>query len=237
MLILFGFACLFCWILVKELPTNKSWTHWTMPLSGLTIAIDAGHGGPDGGAVSATGLIEKDVSLAVGLYLRDFLQQAGALVVMPRETDKDLADDDTKRMAMRKKEDLLRRMEYIRQKNANLLVSIHLNSFPEAKYDGAQTFFYTNHAENKRFAEAVQQELRAQLENTTRVAKYVDTVYILKSSHIPSVLVEVGFLSNQSEAERLGNAAYQRKLADAIYRGIIRFHTDRGAAQTERSGS
>ena len=62
-----------------------------LPLSGKTIALDAGHGGPDGGASSKEGVIEKDINLAITLQLRDYLQQAGALVVMTRETDTDLA--------------------------------------------------------------------------------------------------------------------------------------------------
>jgi N-acetylmuramoyl-L-alanine amidase len=158
--------------------------------------------------------------------LRDFLQQAGALVVMTRESDRDLANDDTKRMSHRKKEDLVRRMEFIKAKQASMLVSIHLNSFPVSKYNGAQTFYYTNHPANRTFAETMQNELRKQLENTTRVAKKVDNVYILKTSSIPSILVEIGFLSNDEEARQLANQQYQKKLADAMYRGIIRYSID-----------
>jgi N-acetylmuramoyl-L-alanine amidase len=215
-----------CWIFFKELPSSKTWTSWTMPLSGQTIALDAGHGGPDGGAVSPSGLVEKDVALSVALYLRDFLQQAGALVVMTRESDRDLADEGTKRMSHRKKEDLVRRIAFIKDKGAGTLVSIHLNSFPQSKYYGAQTFYYANHPQNRLYAETMQNELRKQLENTTRVAKQTDKVFILKSATIPSILVEIGFLSNQQESQLLADHRYQRKLADAMYRGIIRFYGD-----------
>src|SRR5206468_367881 len=61
-----------------ELPATKTWTYWTMPLSGKIIALDAGHGGPDGGARSKDGLSEKNVNLAITRYLRDYLQEAGA---------------------------------------------------------------------------------------------------------------------------------------------------------------
>ncbi len=220
------------WLLFKELPTSKTWTSWTMPLAGQTIALDAGHGGLDGGAVSPSGIIEKDIALSVSLFLRDFLQQAGAIVVMTRETDRDLASDEAKKIAKRKKDDLVKRLEYVKRKNASLLVSIHLNSFPDAKYRGAQTFYYTNHPNNQKFAETVQQELREQLENTSRVAKKVDTVFILKSSEIPSILIEVGFLSNLGETELLANTKYQQKLADAIYRGILRYHANGHVSRT-----
>jgi N-acetylmuramoyl-L-alanine amidase len=72
----------------------------------------------------------------------------------------------------------------------------------------------------------MQNEMRKQLENTTRVAKKVDNVYILKTSSIPSILVEIGFLSNDEEARQLANQQYQKKLADAMYRGIIRYSID-----------
>lgn len=216
------------WILFHELPTSKTWTTWTTPLAGQTIIIDAGHGGPDGGAVSPGGIIEKDISLSVALYLRDFLQQSGALVTMTRESDRDLSTDEGRRLSARKREDLRLRSELINQKDANMLISIHLNSFPIAKYSGAQTFFTDKHPINRTFAEIVQRELREQLANTNRVAKKVDTVYILNRSKIPSVLIEVGFLSNEREASMLASSKYQRSLADAIYRGVMRYHATAG---------
>src|SRR5690625_2868362 len=73
---------------------HPTFQYWSTPLSGAIIAIDAGHGGPDGGAVSKSGIIEKDINLAIALYLRDFLQEAGAVVVMTREKDEDLADEN-----------------------------------------------------------------------------------------------------------------------------------------------
>jgi N-acetylmuramoyl-L-alanine amidase len=82
-------------------------------------------------------------------------------------------------------------------------------------------------------AETMQNELRQQLENTTRVAKKVDHVFILKSSKIPSILIEIGFLSNDSESLRLANSNYQRKMADAIYRGILRYHTMEHVSKSE----
>ena len=74
-----------------EAPDRSSWMAWSLPLTGTVIAIDPGHGGKDGGAVSSTGnVVEKEVTLAISMYLRDFLQQSGAFVVMTREEDKDV---------------------------------------------------------------------------------------------------------------------------------------------------
>lgn len=103
-------------IYAYKLPATETWTEWTQPLAGKTIALDAGHGGPDGGASSKSGVIEKDINLIISLYVRDYLQQAGAIVVMTREMDKDLANPDTKGYSKRKTEDLLKRAEFVIQK-------------------------------------------------------------------------------------------------------------------------
>ncbi|ASA24332.1 N-acetylmuramoyl-L-alanine amidase CwlD [Paenibacillus donghaensis] len=213
-------------IIAYDMPTARTVNYWSLPLSGKVIALDAGHGGPDGGAVSRDGLIEKDINLAVTLYLRDYLQQAGAIVVMTREGDYDLAQDETKGYARRKTEDLKQRVRSIEEKDADLFISVHMNSIPSGRWSGAQTFYYPNHGDNKAIAEFIQDELRVTLENTERVAKTVNTVYLLKALRIPSVLVEVGFLSNPEESLLLGSDIYQRKVATSIYRGILRYASE-----------
>ncbi|ALS26208.1 N-acetylmuramoyl-L-alanine amidase [Paenibacillus sp. 32O-W] len=211
-------------LLTQEMPVSRTWTYWTLPLSGKTIAIDAGHGGVDGGAVSKQGVIEKDLNLAIALYLRDYLQQAGAIVIMTRETDNDLADTATRPIAKRKTEDLLKRVQFVKEHDANMLVSIHMNSMPSARWKGAQTFYYPNHPDNRLLATLIQEEIKRNLENTNRVASKVNTVYLLRAlDDIPAALVEVGFLSNPGEAERLADAEYQRQVAASIYQGILRY--------------
>src|SRR5690606_31164889 len=97
-------------VLSQQTAPENRWTYWTLPLSGKTIVIDAGHGGVDGGAVSKQGLIEKDLNLAIALQLRDYLQQSGAVVVLTREGDYDLADDGVRSYSKRKTADLLQRV-------------------------------------------------------------------------------------------------------------------------------
>ncbi|WNR44249.1 N-acetylmuramoyl-L-alanine amidase CwlD [Paenibacillus roseipurpureus] len=211
-------------IYAYELPTTKTWSDWTLPLSGKTIALDAGHGGPDGGAESKDGVIEKDINLAITLQLRDYLQQAGAVVVLTRETDTDLAESGTKGYSKRKTQDLHNRANLIQENNADLFLSIHLNSIPSEKWRGAQTFYYLNNPNNPNLAALIQAELRRNLENTDRVAKLADkTVYLLKTLKIPSALIEVGFLSNPEEAKLLADERYQKMLAASVYQGILRY--------------
>ncbi|MEO3948021.1 N-acetylmuramoyl-L-alanine amidase CwlD [Gorillibacterium sp. CAU 1737] len=207
-----------------RLPSESVSTQWSLPLSGKVIAIDAGHGGPDGGAVSREGVVEKDVNLAVALYLRDYLQEAGALVVMTRETDTDLADSGTKGYSKRKTEDLVRRAQALNARQVDLFLTIHMNSIPSPRWSGAQAFYTENHPDNAALAALVQDEIRKNLANTDRVAKPVDkTVYLLKMMKVPSALVELGFLSNPEEARNLSQPSYQQKLAATVYQGILRY--------------
>ncbi|CAM4518282.1 N-acetylmuramoyl-L-alanine amidase [Paenibacillus endophyticus] len=212
-------------LLTQTMPSAKTWSYWTLPLSGKTIAIDAGHGGVDGGAVSKQGVIEKDLNLAIALYLRDYLQQAGAMVVMTREGDYDLATGDARAYSKRKTEDLKKRVALIKGSNPAAVISIHMNSIPSTKWSGAQTFFHpANHPDNRVLATFIQDEIKRNLENTTRVAATVKDVYVLKAiENIPTALVEVGFLSNPGESQRLADTEYQRQVAASIYEGVLRY--------------
>ncbi|UHA71738.1 N-acetylmuramoyl-L-alanine amidase CwlD [Paenibacillus sp. 481] len=211
-------------IMTAEMPAMKSWSYWTMPLSGTTIAIDAGHGGPDGGAVNRIGAIEKDINLAISLHVRDYLQQAGAIVVMTREGDYDLAQPDTKGYARRKAEDLKTRVHTIQSTKANLLVSIHMNSIASKRWSGAQTFYTKQNEDSERLAKLVQAEMQRNLQNTDRVSKPIDRkLYLMNSITIPAALIEVGFLSHAGEGRLLADAKYQHKVAASIYKGILRY--------------
>ncbi|MNO61261.1 Germination-specific N-acetylmuramoyl-L-alanine amidase precursor [compost metagenome] len=219
-----GLLAILVGIVAYEVPATKVWKYWSLPLAGVTIAIDPGHGGPDGGAVSKQGVIEKEINLAVALYLRDYLQQAGAIVVMTREEDRDLADENTKGYSKRKTEDLKRRVRFIEEHQAKIFVSIHMNAVPSSRWSGAQTFYSSNNGNSISLAELVQEELKRNLENTDRSAKQSDkSIYLLETLKMPAVLVEVGFLSNHGESALLSDEAYQRKVAASIYQGILRY--------------
>ena len=212
-------------LLTQRMAPASSWTYWTLPLSGKTIVIDAGHGGVDGGAISKQGLIEKDLNLAIALQLRDYLQQSGALVIMTREGDYDLASEGQRSYSKRKTEDLKKRVALIEEQQPAAVISIHMNSIPSSKWSGAQTFYHPNSiAESRTLATLIQNELRDNLQNTTRMAGEVTEVYLLKAlEKTPVALVEVGFLSNPGEASRLADSEYQRMVAASIYKGILRF--------------
>jgi N-acetylmuramoyl-L-alanine amidase len=224
LLYVIGLMSLFI-ILQYDFEEDDAWKMQSLPLSGQIIVLDPGHGGPDPGAVQGEA-IEKDISLNVSLKLRDYLQQQGALVVMTRETDIDLADKELKGYSRRKVQDLKRRLELINHSEAGFFASIHLNAIPSSKWKGAQTFYSGHFKESKRGAKFIQEELRRNLENTNREAKTSDSIYILKKSEIPGVLVEIGFLSNPTERELLRQEEYQEQVAASIYQGIMRYYTN-----------
>nr|WP_285850812.1 N-acetylmuramoyl-L-alanine amidase CwlD [Niallia circulans] len=208
-----------------DFSNDDSWDAWNLPLTGKVIIIDPGHGGPDGGA-GDNEVLEKDIALSVSLKLRDYLQEQGALVIMTREVDKDLASESTKGYRNRKVEDLKERISIINKSDADLFLSIHLNAIPSSKWSGAQTFYSSKQEGNDRAAKFIQDELIDNLENTTRKAKTLESVYILKYAERPGVLVEVGFLSNPQEKAKLMKEDYQEKIAASIYKGVNRFFTN-----------
>ncbi|WLR50999.1 N-acetylmuramoyl-L-alanine amidase CwlD [Bacillus tianshenii] len=213
-------------LIVSTWPTQNVWKTWNLPLSGQVIVLDAGHGGPDSGAVGSNDLLEKDVALNVTLYLRDYLQEAGALVYLTREEDEDLAAKSTKGYSKRKSEDLKKRVEVVNNSDADLFLSIHLNAIPSSRWHGAQTFYYPHFEESEVLSRFVQDEIKRNLENTNRYAKAINHVYLLKHAKVPGALVEVGFLSNPHERDLLAKEEYQDKLAASIYKGVLRFYTD-----------
>ncbi|TRZ36332.1 N-acetylmuramoyl-L-alanine amidase CwlD [Niallia circulans] len=226
-----GLILLF-FILQFDFSDDDSWDAWNLPLTGKIIIIDPGHGGPDGGAGDEE-VLEKDIALNVSLKIRDYLQEQGALVIMTREEDKDLAGEDVKGYRNRKVADLKERLNIINSSDADLFLSIHLNAIPSSKWSGAQTFFSPQLEDNEVAAKFIQAELTDNLENTTRKAKPLSSVYILKYAEKPGALVEIGFLSNPAEKQNLMNVDYQNKIAASVYKGVNRYFSNEDAIKGE----
>ncbi|SHN36563.1 N-acetylmuramoyl-L-alanine amidase CwlD [Gracilibacillus kekensis] len=223
---------LFLLIILIQYPMQNSmdsWQTWSLPLAGKTIVIDPGHGGVDGGAEASDDTQEKEITLTVSNMLKDYLQQAGAVVYLTREGDYDLAQDDTKGLSRRKTEDIQNRVAFIKEKEADLFLSIHLNALPDRRWKGAQTFFHPGREENEQLAKAIQNEIRRNLENTNREALAIQQVFLLKYAEATGALVEIGFLSNEEEKELLKSTSYQQKMAASIYEGILQHETNQAA--------
>lgn len=221
-----GLTILVFFIQLPVQQTETTWASWSLPLSGKTIVLDPGHGGPDGGAVGSDNTVEKDIALQVSKQLQRYLQQAGALVYLTREKDEDLAAEETKGLARRKSEDIRKRIAFIEEKRADFFLTIHLNALPSERWRGAQTFYYPKFDENSHLAKMVQAEIRRNMENTNREALEINGIYLLKHAEIPGALVEIGFLSNVEERELLKQEEYRESMAASIYQGILRYVTE-----------
>ena len=196
----------------------------SLPVSGKTIVIDAGHGVPDEGAQSSNGTTEAETNLKIALKLQNLLEQSGSSVVLTRSDENAIYDIDTKTLRQKKISDIKNRVKIGNESQADIFVSIHLNKIPQSQYDGWQTFYKEGSEEAKKLAESIQTNLNEAIQReNNRVAKTIDNVYIIKHVEIPTTIVECGFLSNPEEEKMLLEDGYQNKLAWGIYNGIIDF--------------
>jgi N-acetylmuramoyl-L-alanine amidase len=192
-------------------------------LPSRTIILDAGHGGEDPGAVSDySNIREKEINLDMALMVKDLLEKDSYKVILTRDADVLEYSAEAKNIIQKRKEDLLRRKKIMDESNADIVVSIHLNKFPQTQYHGAQTFFPPNSPESQKLATEIQNSIRLNVDNANERAALVkkDPIIILKNLKTTTVVVECGFLSNADEEKRLGSKDYQQKIASAIKLGI-----------------
>lgn len=190
------------------------------------VVIDAGHGGADPGKVGVDGSLEKDINLKIAKKLAAFLTAADVDVVLTRETDAGLYDEN---ISNKKVQDMKNRVALIEEKRPALTVSIHQNSYHEEYVHGAQVFYYGGSQESKALAERIQQVLAAEIDpDNARQAKANDSYYLLKKTSTPIVIVECGFLSNYEEAQKLSSELYQEKTAWAIHLAVLNYLNKEG---------
>lgn len=187
-----------------------------------TIIIDAGHGGVDGGATSCNGILESHLNLEISLKLEDLFHLLGYQTKMIRQTDISVYTSGES-IAAKKVSDLRNRVKIVNGTDNAVLISIHQNTFPDSKYNGAQVFYS---AKGKELASNIQNALVAfvQKENY-RKPKPADGIYLMKHIDCIGVLIECGFLSNPKEESLLRNASYQKKICSVITVSAAQFLT------------
>ncbi len=196
---------------------------------GPVVVIDAGHGGVDPGKVGVSGVLEKDINLAIAMKLRNRLEQDGVRAVMTREEDTGLYREGA---TNKKREDMEARVRLISEAKPELVVSIHQNSFPDVSCKGAQMFYYKDSEESKKLAELLQKKFPELLgDGNTRQAKANGDYYLLRKTACPIVIAECGFLSSPEEEALLSAPEYQEKVADVLYQGIKEYLAGRDAGQ------
>lgn len=200
------------------------------------VVLDPGHGGVDGGAESSQGTAEKDINLAIAKDLRDRLEEEDIKVIMTRSTDEGLYDD-SQEGAIRslKTQDMSKRLEIIKKSHADLVVSIHLNSFTQdASVKGAQVFYPSGGDEklvekSEQAAKIIQGKLNKKInidKDRTELGK--NDVMLLRNIYSPIVIVECGFLSNPEDAENLKKDRYQEKISKTLKASICKYLQENG---------
>ena len=193
-------------------------------LKGKIVVVDPGHGGYDPGTIKG-GVCEKHINLQIGQKLKKALENKGVTAILTHDGDYNLAITGL-HAKMARRYDLNQRLKISEDSKAALYVSIHANSARNKSIQGAEVFYNPKSEKSKRLAEVIQDQLRSIPGMEKRMAKLND-YYVLKNATVPAVLVEVGYLSNPQEREKLINAEYQTLLSDKISIGIKKFLTSR----------
>ena len=194
----------------------------SLPVSGKTVIVDAGHGIPDEGAEVGDGTTEAETNLKIALKLQNLLEQSGCNVILTRSDENAIYDIDSKTLKQKKISDIHNRVKIGNESSADIFVSIHLNKIPQTQYYGWQTFYNEKSPEGQKLAKCIQENLNEAIQKENkRVASKIENIYIINKVQIPITIVECGFLSNEEEKANLLNDSYQNRLAWGIYNGII----------------
>lgn len=185
-----------------------------------TIVIDAGHGGLDGGAEGKiTGVAESDLNLAYSKTLKAICEDFGFGVVMTRKNENGLYSPTA---SNKKKSEMEKRKQIIDQSNADLVISIHMNSFKLSSCSGAQVYYASGNERGKLLAENVQTSLHTSFNNAKKLPSVGD-FFVLNCTPKPAILVEFGFLSNPQEEKNLQDKEYMKSMCYSVMGGIINF--------------
>ena len=174
----------------------------------VDVVLDAGHGGKDSGAIGGD-VNEKDINLSIAKTTREILKESGYKVKMIRNTDRFL--------------ELTKRSEIANQRKAKVYVSIHCNSSESGEGKGIETFYTEQKEEtDQELAKQIQKAVIKRTEASDRGVKTANFT-VLVTTNMPAALVETGFLTNETERERLQESDYQEKIARGIAEGIVRY--------------
>ena len=187
------------------------------------VVLDPGHGGEDGGAVSADGVAESRLNLEIARRVHDLLRLTGQSVIMTRNDDVSIhTEGETVRA--RKASDIRNRVALVNACDQAILLSIHQNSLPSSPVTHGAQVFRNEQAGADVLACTIQDSLNAAINagNEKQSRKIPSTIYLMKHVTAPAVLIECGFLSNPQETNLLQQPSYQTKLATAITAGYLR---------------
>ena len=193
---------------------------FTKGILGKTICIDAGHGGSDVGAIGPTGVTEKSVTLKVAEQLQNLLKTAGAKVIMTRNSDTEVSK---KKSAASDIEELQARCDVANDADADIFISIHLDSFSSSTPSGTTGYYYGSGTKaGQRLSQKVAEGVIKSLGTSNRGNKACN-FYVVKHTDMPATLCELAFISNNKEEKLISSPAGVKKAAEGIFEGIKSF--------------
>ena len=196
---------------------------------GRTVILDAGHGGEDSGAVGVNGVPEKELNLAVTTALAAMLRSAGVTVIETRTEDRLLYRPAENIKGQKKMYDLRNRLAVAEENPDALFISVHMNTFTDAKYSGFQIYYSENRESIRILAGELQDIVKKYLqpENNRKIKAAGDNIYLLdRAKENPSILIECGFISNPAECEKLSSEDYRKQLSFILFCGIMNYMTE-----------
>lgn len=195
-------------------------TQASMPQPKFRIVIDAGHGGIDGGAVGKeTGVTENFLNLEYAKTLQQMCEDFGIGVTMTRQ---DMNGLYAVTAPNKKRSDMEKRRQIIESSGADLVVSIHMNSYPLPSAHGAQVFYREGSVGGQHLAESVQASIVTNFPDARKTCKVGD-YFMVNCTDKPSIIVECGYLSNPQEERNLSDDAYKEKMCYSILSGVLSF--------------
>ncbi|MDD3114922.1 MAG: N-acetylmuramoyl-L-alanine amidase [Anaerovibrio sp.] len=193
---------------------------FTPGLKGKIIALDAGHGGSDVGAIGPTGVTEKGVSLRVAQELQKRLLAEGAVVLMTRTKDTEVSP---KKANASDVEELQARCDVGNNGKADIFLSIHMDSFTNSTPSGTTGYYYAKGSRaGQRLAQYVSEGIVASLGTGNRGTKSCN-FYVVKHTAMPAALLEMAFISNDKEEKLMNSEAGIKKAAEGILNGLKKF--------------
>lgn len=184
-------------------------------IGGKIIVLDPGHGGSDPGAIGPTGLQEKQVTLPIAEYLKSILETKGAKVILTRTTDVDVYGPHASGV-----DELQARVNVANGNQADAFISIHINSFSNPNVGGIATYYFDGSDQSKKLASAVQAQIAEHIGFNGDRGIQPGNLYVLRHSLMPSILVELGFISNPKEEGHLKEASTRQEFANELAKGL-----------------
>ncbi|MGN1344200.1 MAG: N-acetylmuramoyl-L-alanine amidase [Traorella sp.] len=191
-------------------------------LKGITIVLDAGHGGKDQGA-SYEQTYEAPINLKITLKLKKQLETLGASIVLTRQDENDLSDELS---TNKKRDDMKKRIQIINDEKNDLLISIHMNKYQSETVNGIHVYYQTQNESSQVLAQSIQYQINEKFNQSKQIK--TANFYLLENSRLPSILIECGFLSNEQDRHNLQDEHYQDKLVATIVEGVLLYYKEKG---------